>query len=204
MADRAEGVAAVTPWMAAKSTWRRWLQERAAAGAAPDLRIGLASTFTDNGLVQFVGAHLLQEGFRPDIALGPYNQLFQVCLDPRAHFGDACDVVALLWRIEDLLADEIAAVLGGETGSLAGANDQPAALVAALAKLRAGFGGMIVVALPPYPTGLCTGPLALDNPVGLGALHRALVGQFTDAVAAIEGVRLLDLDAVQRTVGLTA
>src|SRR5262249_45490993 len=88
-------------------------------------------------------------------------------------------------------------------GSLAGANDKLATLVAAIAKLRAGFGGMIVVALPPYPAGLCTGPLALDNPVGLGALHRALGGQFTDAAAAVEGVPRLGLDAVHATGGLT-
>src|SRR5262249_46337866 len=141
---------------------------------------------------------------KPDIVVGPYNQLFQVCLDPGVHFGDACNVIALLWRIEDLMADEIAGFLSSEEGALSDAKVKISALVAAIAKLRAKFGGMIVVAVPPYPTGLSLGPLALDNPSGLGAFHRLAATHFVDAVAQIEGVRLFDLDALQRSVGLTA
>ena len=194
--------AAARPWVVAKSAWRRWQGEGGTGGAEPDARIGIASSFTDNTIVPFLGAHLLQEGLKPEIILAPYNQLFQACIDPRKHFGDECGIIVLLWRLEDLMADEIAAFLGDENGSVARAKDKIAAFVAAIAKLRANHPGMIIVGTPPFPTGQAVGALALDNAKGLGCLHRSLSDHFLEAIGRVEAIRLCDLDAVQRVVGL--
>jgi FkbH-like protein len=58
--------------------------------------------------------------------------------------------------------------------------------------------------VPPYPTGPAANILALDNARGLGGFHRMLAGQFADEMGRTEGVHLVDLDAVQRQVGLAA
>jgi FkbH-like protein len=45
--------------------------------------------------------------------------------------------------------------------------------------------------------------LSLENPLGLGTLHRSLTAQFLEKVRGIKGIRLFDLDAVQRQCGLS-
>jgi FkbH-like protein len=191
-------------WVAAKARWRHYLNDREQGSSGPNLRLGLAATFTANTLAQFVGAHLLDAGIRPQIDIGPYNQLFQVCLDPAAHFAADCDAIALLWRIEDLMGEEAAAYLGEEAGALERALEKLAALAEAVARLRASFARTIIVALPPLPTALSAGPLSLDNPVGLGSFHRSIAARLVALVSRIEGVHLVDFDAVQRHVGYAA
>jgi predicted enzyme involved in methoxymalonyl-ACP biosynthesis len=63
---------------------------------------------------------------------------------------------------------------------------------------------MVIVGVPPYPTGPAANLLAFDNAGRIGGFHRALVGQFTDEIGRVEGVYLVDLDAVQRQVGMAA
>ena len=205
MSDRIPVSAAVAkPWVVAKSAWRQWELQRQDSQGEPDLRIGITSSFTDMGLVQFVGAHLVGEGFRPDISVGPYNQLFQVCLAPASHFDGARNALVLLWRTEDLMADEIGALVSAQGEALARAREKLSALIVAIGKLRESFGGTLIVGVPPYPTGLTVGPLALDNATGVGAFHRMMTSHFVEAMAQIPGVHLFDLDALQRSIGLTA
>jgi FkbH-like protein len=186
----------------AKKLWRDHLAH--ADKTTPAVRVGVAASFTADTLAPFVGAALLANDTAAQFKLGPYNQLFQICLNPEAGLGGACDVILLLWRLEDLMLDEIAGFLGGDGAALSRANDKLGSLVGAIRQLRSNFSGMIVVSVPPYPTGVATGLLSLDNAGGLGGFHRALTGQFVDEIGRIEGVRLVDLDAVQRQVGLAA
>jgi FkbH-like protein len=186
----------------ARKTWREHIAR--AAGKTPALRIGLAASFTADTLVPFVGAALLVNGIVPEFAVGPYNQLFQTCLDPQASFDGPTDIIVLLWRLEDLMLDEMTGFMGGDAAALPRARDKLDALVGAIRQLRASFPGMVVIGAPPYPTHATANPLALDIAGGLGGFHRALVGQFVDEMARIDGVYLVDLDAVQRQVGLAA
>jgi FkbH-like protein len=206
MSDRNRGIAAegaaVPAWIDAKRLWRQFNTERDRDGSI-DIRIGIAASFTAHNFVQFLGASLLSAGYRPKIELGPYNQLFQVCLDPQQHFSANCDVIALLWRIEDLLQDEIGGVLRQDKGAWEQAAQKLDSLTAAISALRSAFTGMIVVSVPALPAGLAVGPLSLDNPTRLGAFHRAIVTQFTENVGKLEHIRLLDLDGIQRQVGST-
>jgi FkbH-like protein len=186
----------------AKKSWREHLA--CGAGEKPVLRIGLAASFTADTLVPFVGAALVANGTVPVFKVGPYNQLFQTCLDPQTSFHGPSDVIVLLWRLEDLLLDEITGFMGGDAEALKRARGKLDAFVGAIRQLRGGFSGMIVVGVPPYPTGAAANLLSLDNAGGLGGFHRTLAGQFVDEIGRIEGVNLVDLDAVQRQVGLAA
>lgn len=188
--------------IAAKKAWRDHLT--GGGDSAPAIRIGLAASFTADPLVPFIGAALLAQDTVAEFKVGPYNQLFQTCLDPQASFGAACDVIVLLWRLEDLMLDEITRFLSGDHEALREAKAKLAAFTQAIGQLRNGFSGLVVAGVPPYPTGVAGGLLALDNAGGLGAFHHALVAQFVGEIGQIEGVRLTDLDAVQRQVGLAA
>ena len=186
----------------AKKAWRVHLAQR--GDAAPALRIGLAASFTADTLVPFVGAALLAEGAAAEFKVGPYNQLFQTCLDPEASFHGPVDAIVLMWRLEDFMVDEMAGFLGGDAAALARAGEKLAALTGAIRQLRATFKGMVIVGVPPYPAGVSGNLLALDNAAGLGGFHRTVAGQFVDEMSRTEGVRLIDLDAVQRQVGAVA
>ena len=186
---------------AAKASWRLYEADQAASPASQDLCVGIAASFTAHGIVQFLGAHLLSFGFKPKIAIGPYNQLLQVCVEPKAHFGDNCNAVALLWRIEDLMGEDCIAFLNGDGSALTDALDKVVSLMSAISELRSVFTGTIVVGVPSFPHGMPTGPISLDNPTMLGAFHRMIVGKFTEGIASIGGIRFIDLDAIQRQVG---
>jgi FkbH-like protein len=176
----------------ARALWRQWMRgtER---GAGKPLRLGLAATFTAEPLAPLLGAALLAEGFAPELRVGPYNQLFQVCLDPEPHLG-ACDAIVLLWRMEELL----------ESAEAPRPEEQLELLQRALRGLRAKFAGAIIVNTPAFPT---TWPEDLRDPgnaSGLGALHRRLVDAWLKMVSEVEGMRVWDLDALQRQAGLAA
>ncbi|HWD56769.1 MAG TPA: HAD-IIIC family phosphatase [Stellaceae bacterium] len=189
---------------AAIATKRLWREHLARGDVEPALRIGIAASFTAETLVPFVGGTLVAEGFAAEFKVGPYNQLFQTCLAPETCFHGPCGAVVLLWRLEDLMLDEIAGFLAGDPVALARASDKLSSFAGAIRQLRANFAGMVVAGVPPYPAGINGDALALDNPGALGAFHRRLTAEFVDEIGRIDGVTLIDLDAVQRQVGLTA
>ena len=187
---------------AVKQAWRNYNKQARDSALEPSLRVGLAATFTANSLLPFLGVPLVAAQFRPALELGPYNQIFQVCYDHRKTLGQNCDVIVLLWRLEDIVLEEMLALLNGDDTAFQRAEKKVEMLRSAVAELRAAFSGGLLVNLPPYPAALPSYPLSLDSPLALGALHRALTARFADGVSRIEGVRLIDLDAAQREVGL--
>ena len=89
---------------------RRWRQYKAdqeeKGGAEVDIRVALAGSMTVEPLEPYLGAQLLRRNFKPSIIAGPFNQLRQICSDPRSTLGrDDINVIVLLWRIEDLFPD---------------------------------------------------------------------------------------------------
>jgi FkbH-like protein len=185
----------------AKRLWRSYCRDVSNGDQTATLRIGLSASFTAETLVPFLGAHLIVNQLPPAILVGPYNQLFQTCLAPQSVFGNICDVIALLWRLEDLVLEEINAFLHGDRSAVARASEKTSSFAAAIAQLRDNFQGTVIVSVPPFPTGVSTGLSSLDNAEVLGAFHRALVAGFIEQVESTAGVRLLDLDAIQREVG---
>jgi FkbH-like protein len=186
----------------AKKAWRDHVAR--ADRRPPAIRVGVAASFTADPLVPFIGAALLADATDAEFKVGPYNQLFQTCLDPDASFDGPCDVIILLWRLEDLMLDEISGFRRGDRDAIKRAGEKVMSLADAIRRLRTSFSGLVVVGAPPYPTGITASLLSLDNASGVGGLHSALAGQFVDEISRVEGVHLVDLDAVQRQVGAAA
>ena len=124
-----------------RAEWRAHLK-RAESGAA-DLTLALAATFTIDPLVPYLGQRALEAGLkRPVFPLADYNQVIQVCMNPQRSFdGQSPDVIALLWRLEDLAGEMDPAVLDSALDSL----------LRAVRSLRQNFSGMITISLPPRP-----------------------------------------------------
>jgi FkbH-like protein len=191
-----------------KRDWREYQERLAFQKMEPTISIGLAASFTVNSLLPFLGAQLVEAGLKPAIEVGPYNQLFQICFDHQSLFkqekndGEP-DIIILLFRLEDIVLEDLLACIQGETGAYQRAAEKVELLAAALRGLREKFKGTLITNIPPFPTGLPTAAASLDNPVGLGALHRSLTARFVDALAGIPGIRLCDFDAAQRDCGLS-
>ena len=100
-----------------KSAWLEYCEQLAHPDAKTSISIGLATSFTGNSLLPFLGAQLLEADLKPSLELGPYNQLFQVCLDHNSIFKTELDVIVLLYRFEDIVLEELLAFLKGDAGA---------------------------------------------------------------------------------------
>ena len=185
----------------ARKIWRAYEQSSLQQGDGAELAIGLSATFTVDTLVPMLGAHLLERGLKPAFAVGPYNQIFQLCHDPGSAFGRECDVIVVLWRIEDLMLQEIEAYLAGDRAAIDLAQRKIRSLTGALADLRRNFSGMIVVSVPPFPVGLA-GAGSLHGVHDMEAFYRLVATQFGEQANGIDGVHLFEMEAVQRRVGI--
>ncbi|MBV8566641.1 MAG: HAD-IIIC family phosphatase, partial [Methylobacteriaceae bacterium] len=185
----------------AKAQWRGYLSE---FERKPDIRVGIVSTFTPDSLVPMLGSALLDAGFAPEIPLGEYNQVFQTCFDHRRQFDGDPDVIVLLWRIEELLANEFARYISGDRAALADARDRIEELSQAVAHLRRSFAGTIIVSLPPFPDATPAHLLDLDTPLNAGHFFRTVAAHSGERLTAAGNVRLIDLDSLQRQFGAEA
>ena len=176
-----------------KSLWQKYQSRLVAGEATAQLTIGLAASFTVNGLVPYLGGPLLEAGLKPDFALGPYNQIFQTCLDPQSAFGKPCDIIVLLYRLEDILFDDLIAACQSDLAAFQRCREKIDLLLSALANLAGTFTGTILIDVPPFPSLLPSHARSLETPTGLGQLHRVLTMGFVEKAARIQGVRLFDL-----------
>jgi len=210
MSDTAPGVTASGPQLneakaalEARNLWRAWEKSVTRHATEPAFRLGLAASFTAESLVPFVGAELLQMGVSPAVWVAPYNQIFQVCLDPQAAFGadQSPDAIAILWRMEDLLTPELEAFASGDRTALQSALDKVDELCAAIRALRAAFPGILLVGVPPFPYLHHVDTHSLGTRRNLGHFHRKVISHWHDLVDDLQGLHLFDLDAAQRDFG---
>jgi FkbH-like protein len=187
----------------AKRRWRAFEAETAHIANETNIRVGIAASFTANSLTPFIGSALLEAGFAPDVIIGEYDQIFQTCLDPETFFAKLPDVIVLLFRLEDLFAAEIDTFLVGNPDAMRLCEEKIDSLCGAIAQLRAGFAGTIIVSAPPFPTDIPADSFELNNASNIGALHRHTVTALVTAFEKIKDVRTVDLDAVQRHVGIS-
>lgn len=193
----------IPPHVQAKAEWRSYLANPTGV-EAKSLSIGIAASFTADTLVPMVGSALLTSGFRPDIRLGSYNQIFQTCLDYRGQFSGTPDAIVLLWRTEDLLGPELERAIEGAQDAFDAGCTRADELVRAISNLRDSYPGMIVISLPAYPQTPSSHILGLAEAVGVGHFHRVITNHLTRRLAEVANVRLLDLDALQRDFGAQA
>ena len=164
----------------------------------------IAATFTANPLIPYLGVKCLDgAGSIPLITVAPYDQIFQVCLSWQAMFSDrAPTAIILMWRIEDVLRSDLQEFLRGNPAAFERAVDKTGELRTAVASLRRSFSGTIIVSIPPFPHGPDHDIRAARTGVTAGSFHRHLVDKWISGMEGIAGVSFLDLDSIQRLVGI--
>jgi len=181
-----------------RSAWREYV---AGQGPAADLNVALAGSMTVDSLTPYVGSHLLGKGFRPQIAIGPFNQLHQICYDHESVVGRGFNAIVLLWRLEDLFPDLLFRCVHDAT-AITDVLREVKLLADAVAHLRQSFKGTLIVSTPPYPS-LPGFELSDLGQASMGArAFNAASTTWTDEIARIERVRLLDLHGAVMRVGI--
>lgn len=177
---------------------RRHQQRLDAGEVARPFRVGLIGTYTLQPLVPFVVDGLVNLGVEPRLELAGVGELMPILLDPGGRFVAGLDAVVVLWRYDDLAGPELAAAGDGDGTAIDRAGDRLRELAGALAALRARFAGTIVVAVPSSPASTIVNTLG-----GLvaGATLATLRSAWTSVVAGVAGVRLLDIDTLERHYG---
>jgi FkbH-like protein len=186
-----------------KRDWRQYkAEQKAKRDPQFDLRLAIAGTMTVEPLEPYLGAHLLSKNFRPDILVGPFNQVRQICYDPQAALGrDDLSAIVLLLRIEDLFPDLLArclqtpAALTDLLGELKGVVD-------AVAALRQSFSGTLIVSTPPYPSLPGFEILSMGQACSGMAIFNTISQFWTREIAKLERVRLFDLHGLLLKVGI--
>lgn len=179
-----------------------WLRLSRAGRTPGDEHILIAATFTADPLVPYLGSRLVDDPARPPaLTVASYNQLIQLCLGWKADYGDRPPTaIVMLWRIEDFARPDFQAVVRG--GAAAGLFEKVEELAEAVASLRASFPGRIVCAVPPFPHSSDHAIGTLGSAATIGALHRQVVDTWIGRMREIGHVGLLDLDGIQRLVGI--
>ena len=179
---------------------KRWLAHRRNRTAQPTLRVGIAASFTAEPLEPFFGGRLLEAGELPVFSFADYNQIHQVCFDPRGMLGPV-DVAVVLWRIEDVFAAHLHRLLDLGDGEAGGA---VVAGAAELGRTVAGFarsaGHPVLVGTPPAIAPIGVDLVDSTVTVRLGRLHAACSNAFLDALEGTPA-RVVDLAAWERAAG---
>ncbi len=183
-----------------KLSWREHLASQK-RGIAADFRIGIAATMTAEPLVPYLGGRLLEKNFQPDITVGPFNQLRQLCQNHGAFFGrDDINVILVIWRLEDMFAAQLARCLDDAT-ALPALLQAVAEFTQLLETLRRNFTGTLIVSTPPYP--VMPGFEALE--LGQAAVGSLVYQQanlvFLQKILKIDRIRLLDSAALMQQHG---
>src|ERR1044071_8411546 len=177
-----------------KSQWRQYLSaQKQLSNVEFDMRVAIAGSMTVEPLEPYLGAHLISKKFKPCIAVAPFNQLRQICHDYKQVLGRSdLDAIALLWRVEDLFPATLAACLGNPA-AVEDLLRELKGLADSVGRLRKSFNGTLIVSTPPYP--LLPGFELLDIRQALEgmAVFSAVLQFWTQEIARLERVRILDL-----------
>ena len=188
----------VSVGQASRTLWRQYLNATAKSGAS--IAIGVAATYTCQTLVPHLGSPLVSAGFAPEIFLGPYNQIFQICADPTLLSEKPLDVILILPRFDELCPVEIRDYLAGDTAALVQGRRRLTEFVQAVQMLRKNFGGTLMIGTLPYPE--IPESNALDVDRGANLFVRHIRDAFEEEIGSIDGVSLVDLASLQADFGV--
>lgn len=179
-----------------KTIWRQ-----RDTSATKDIRIAVAGSITCEPVEPYLGAYLLGRNFKaPDITIGPFGQIQQICADYKSVLGDEkFDAIVLIWRLEDLFPAALAKTLSDES-ALSALLDEVHALTISIQKLRGSFEGTLVVSTPPYP--FFPGFDLTD--ITPSRTYQAALKVWHEATAEIKNLRILNLDSLALQRGHTA
>ena len=177
-----------------RAVWRAHLKH--AQTGAPDLSLALSATFTVDTLVPYLGQRALAAGLsNPVFPLADYNQVIQTCMNPKRAFeGQEPEVIALLWRLEDLVGEIDAAAMESALDSL----------LRAIRSLRESFAGMIIVSLPPRPRPSAACLSGFSRMSDLDRLWRRACLETGDLSRQMRGLYTFDLEECVTALGEAA
>ncbi len=180
--------------------WRQYSAKRQEGSSdnVESLSIGLMGTFTVDPLIPYVGGRLIQKGFAAvDLTVGPYNQVYQLCFNPEATLErDRLDVIVILWRVEDLIPENLYQTLLGNEAALADLYSEVSQLIDAIATLRKKFEGTIIVTTPPYPALPSFDIHELQQPTTGGMLHTNILNRWIEGLQQVGGIKILDINGL--------
>lgn len=163
----------------------------------PDgLRVRLLGTFTLDTVVPYLGVALHRLGIAADVAVGPFNQVVQECLDPGSETARAAPDVLVVWpRLEDLWGAPVAVPATPAT------REHLLRTVDVLCEAVGQHRGRLVVVLPPIPADRPLGVGDASAPHGVVALATAARERMRQRLTEPSGVVLCDADDAVRAVG---
>jgi FkbH-like protein len=167
------------------------------------LRIALCGTFTTQPVEPYLGTELLRHGIAAEIRHSPYNQVYAELLSAASslHTDPTPEVVVILWRMEELLAEALALLPSDPAAARQSARRELDDLLAAIRTFLDNANATVIVSNPTRPD---PGPLALLDArldQGVAALHTDVLTYWRSALGSEPRVHLLDLDGAQRDFG---
>jgi FkbH-like protein len=165
--------------------------------------IGLAGSFTVDPVIPYLGADLLESGFKPAFEIAPYNQIYQLCTAPDSFFGaEFPNAIVILWRLEDLLGSALSRARGGDREARERINAELQQFIGAVHTLRQSYSGVLIVSTPPYPCLPDFDITAVGQAASGVLLHAELLAEAVRGLGAIEGICLFDLNSLVNQIGV--
>ncbi|HEX2381552.1 MAG TPA: HAD-IIIC family phosphatase [Acidimicrobiales bacterium] len=176
---------------------RRLEWQRRARPEAPELRVVLLSTFTVDSLVPYLGMALAESGIEADIAVGPYGQVMQQCLDAGSETSRARPDIVVVWpRLEDLWAARPLPLDDDPSGYA----EDLLAMVDATGSVTTS-GATVLFVLPAIPEMRPLGVGDANNVHGVFAVATAAREAARARLAALPGALVADAEEVVRELG---
>ncbi len=147
-----------------------------------------------------MGAHLLGNGLAPHFVFADYNQIREVCFDPRAALGSV-DALIIIWRIEDIFETALEQIACGRDEVVRDIAVAVSELGQAVGQAARDVAHPVIVGAPPYPTPI--GVDLADSVVAmrLASAHTAAREAFVAGIAGAP-VQWVDVAAWQLSMGV--
>lgn len=193
--------AAATP-LEVRTLWSDW-EAKLPKQSEKQLRIALCATFTTEPLEPYIGVELLRHGIVAALRHSPYNQIYPELFSTSSTLraDPAPEVVVILWRMEELLAEALRLLVKNPKAAREAASMELDQLLNAIRLFLENSKASLIVSTPPRPDIRPLGLLDARLEEGVAALHTDIVGRWRRALADTSRVHLLDVDGAQRDFG---
>ena len=153
-----------------------------------DVKVAIIGSMTTEQLEPYIGKYLLDRDFKsPEIAIGPFNQIQQICRDHKSFFSQTPDAIIILWRIEDLfqnIEEKIDTIIDGLSD-----------LTNSIQFLREHYNGTLIVSSPPYPTSPSFDPTGINKSSPTN-LYSRICQHWQENIETLDNIQTLDINAL--------
>lgn len=158
-----------------------WLKAKSDPNRSIDLTVGVAASFTAEPIEPYLGLRLLSAGSNAAVRFANFNQIHQVCLDPKGTVG-MVDSLIIVWRIEDIFLNGLKRFLDDDPDAGDEIVDDARQLGAAIGKLADSASYPVIAGAPPLPRPTLVDPLDSAATVRLSEIHARALGAYLGAL----------------------